>query len=350
MKKIFIFTSILLSLFILSYYSLAFGPSSDELYNGIDVSEWQKDIDFNKVKEDGIEIVYIKASQGNDYIDPYFETNYKIAKDNNLKVGVYHFFTARTINEAIDEADFFASVISKKQIDCRLAMDFEIFGTLSKEEINEISKAFLEKVEEKTKKEMVIYSDASNAKDIFDDELAKKYPIWVAEYGAEEPFDNGKWNSWIGFQYSDNGRINGINGYVDKDYYTEAILLSDITEIQETEHMNNIDKTKTIIVKRGDTLSKLAVEYKASVNEIVELNQIKNRNLIYVGEILKIPYSPRENKGETNHIIYTIKRGNTLSSIAREFNVTIRELVRLNEIRNANLIYAGETLRIEIKE
>lgn len=344
-----IFLCIIIISFFFAGVCLAFEPSSDEIYNGIDVSQWQGNIDFKKVKEDAIEIVYIKASQGNDYIDPYFERNYKNAKENGLKIGVYHFITARSIEEAKDEADFFASVISNKKIDCKLAMDFEIFDRLTRREINEISKVFLERVEEKTNKEMVIYSDASNARNTFEEELAKKYPIWIAEYGVREPSDNGKWNTWIGFQYADNGRISGIRGYVDKDYYTKDILLSNATIIAKNSHRNNRDRTRRIKVRRGDTLAKLAIKYKTTIDEIVELNKIRNRNLIYIGEILKIPYSTHENKGETNHLIYTIKRGDTLSKIAKKFKVSIKEIVRLNHIKNANLIYAGETIRIEIK-
>lgn len=343
-RKLFLFTIIFS--FFFTGICLAFEPSSNKIYNGIDVSQWQENINYKDVKKDGIEIVYIKASQGNNYIDPYFEKNYKNAKDNGLQIGFYHFLTARTTDEAKDEADFFASVISKKQIDCRLAMDFEVFGNLTKTEINEISKAFLKRVEEKTKKEMVIYSDSSNAKNIFDEELAKEYPIWVAEYGVSEPSANGKWETWVGFQYADNGAIKGIQGYVDKDKFTNGILLSSTEVLPENHHKNNKNKTREIKVKRGDTLAKLAIKYKTTINEIIELNDIKNRNLIYVGEILKIPYSTQEHKGETNHIIYTIKQGDTLSQIAKEFNTSVSEIVRLNNIKNANLIYAGETLRI----
>ena len=53
--------------------SLAFGPSSSTIYQGIDVSSWQGNIDFASVKNSGIEIVYIKSSEGSTYIDPYFE-------------------------------------------------------------------------------------------------------------------------------------------------------------------------------------------------------------------------------------------------------------------------------------
>ena len=116
--------------------------------------------------------------------------------------------------------------------------------------------------------------------------------------------------------------------------------------IKEISHRNNVEKTRTIRVKRGDTLSKLAIKYKTTIELIIEFNNIKNKNLIYTGQILKIPYSTQEVKGETNHILYTIKRGDTLSQIAKEFKTTVSELVKLNHIKNPNLIYAGDTLKI----
>lgn len=349
MKRKIIFALFMLFI-IFSSVCFAMEASNQKIYNGIDISQWQGNINFEKVKKDGIEIVYIKASQGESFKDPYFETNYKKAKENNLKIGVYHFLSAKNISEARDQADFFSAIISKKEIDCRLAMDFEEFGRLTKKEINDISKEFLTRVEEKTRKETIIYSDSYNAKNIFDKELAERYPIWIAEYGVRKPSKNDKWKVWVGFQYKDNARISGIRGYVDADYYTSSILLKEHTVLPENTHRNKEkNNIKVIRVRRGDTLSKIAIKYNTSISEITALNNIKNRNLIYMGEKLKIYYSEYDNLGETNHYIYTIKRGDTLFEISKKFKVSIRELIRINNIKNPNKIYAGERLKIEIK-
>ena len=123
--------------FILALNSIfAFSPSSDRIYQGIDVSMWQGNIDFNAVKNSGIEAVYIRSSEGIGYIDPYFKTNYEKAKENGLKVGFYHYVTARSTDEAINEAKFFVSVINGLSPDMRLAMDFEYFGSLNLYERN----------------------------------------------------------------------------------------------------------------------------------------------------------------------------------------------------------------------
>lgn len=96
-----IFKKIGLFFFILIFFSFtscfSFSPSSNNIYQGIDVSRWQGDINFSFVKKSGIEIVYIKSSEGRSYIDPYFEKNYFEAKANGLKVGFYHYVTARSI-------------------------------------------------------------------------------------------------------------------------------------------------------------------------------------------------------------------------------------------------------------
>lgn len=173
----------------------AFGPDSQPIYQGIDVSGWQGNIDYAQVKAAGIEIVYMKASEGSGFVDPYFNQNYTNAKENGLKVGFYHYVTARSREEAIIEARFFVSVISGKTPDCRLAMDFESFGNLGIAEINEIGLAFMQTVQNLSKKEMVIYSDTSNASSRFGGELTN-YPLWVAQYEVEEPTPNGNWNTW----------------------------------------------------------------------------------------------------------------------------------------------------------
>lgn len=72
----------------------AITPSSNPQYQGIDVSDWQGYINYAQVRESGIEVVYIKASQGSNIKDPYFDINYENAKANGLKVGFYHFLTA----------------------------------------------------------------------------------------------------------------------------------------------------------------------------------------------------------------------------------------------------------------
>lgn len=330
---------------------MALSPSSDEIYNGIDVSEWQGDIDFSRVKNAGIEVVYIRAGQGFSYEDAKFERNYKEAKENGLKIGVYHYVTARNVEQAKLQAQFFVSLISNKQIDCKLAMDFESFGNLTKSQVNEISLAYIEEVEKLSKKEVVVYSNTYNARYTFDDEVAN-YPLWVAQYGVSQPQDNGKWKSWVGYQYTSTGRVNGITGNVDRDRYTNDILLNNKETIPEVEDPK-CDYEDRILYKiqSGDTLSEIAEKHNTTVSHLAQINDIKNPNLIYVGEIITISCnhnnSNNSENSTNNEKTYTIQNGDTLSGIALRFNTTVSKLVELNNIKNPNLIYAGDVLKIQ---
>lgn len=321
---------------------LAFGPSNETIYKGIDVSEWQGNIDFKKVKEDGIKVVYIRAGQGFGYKDEKFERNYKEAKKYDLKVGVYHYVTARSEEEAKRQARFFVSLISGKKIDCKLAMDFEHFPNLSKSEINKISIAFLEEVEKVSGKKAVVYSDAYNANHVFEGEVAK-YPLWIAQYGVEKPENNGRWKYWEGFQYTSKGKVAGIRGNVDRDKFTKDILLDDTSEVPSTDKPDHKGEERFAYrIKKGDTLSELASKYSTTVRDLVYLNNIKNPNLIYIEQKIIISAN-RINDTKTT---YRVKWGDTLSEIAKKYHTTVEHLVDLNKIKNKNLIYAGEMILI----
>lgn len=325
----------------------AFPSSSNILLNGIDVSEWQGNIDFETVKASGIDTVYIKSSEGDNYIDPYFMSHYNNAKNNGFNIGFYHFLTASSVSDANAQAKFFASVINGLSCDCKLAMDFEIFNDLSIQEINDISLEFLSTVEELTGKEVVIYSDAYNARNTFNDELASRYPIWVADYGVSEP-ENGNWSTWEGFQYTNQGLISGISGYVDRDYFSSDILLSDKSSIDVPNSTSPIVNTDYVIVKYGNTLSQIALEYNTSYQYLAKVNNISNPNLIYIGERIYIPSIDNSDLHDTSHMLYIVKRGNTLSQISRLYDVSIVNIADLNHIINPNLIFAGQILRIPV--
>ena len=346
MRKIFLSILLVAIIVAISTQAFAFSQSSEKLYNGIDLSEWQGNIDFGEVARAGIEVVYIRASEGRGYVDPYFRENYEKAKANGLRTGFYHFLTATNVAEAKEEAEFFVSNIKGLEPDCRLAMDFEVFDGLDVSTINEISRVFLETVEKLSGKECVIYSDAYNARTVFSKELAEDYPIWVADYFVEEPESNDKWKFWVGFQYSDRGIINGIDGNVDRDYFTNGVFLNNLSQIPKDTVTDKNQEFKYIRVNRGETLSGIAIKYNTSYQYLARINSIANPNLIYVGQELKVPVLADYNIHDTSHRLYIVRSGNTLTQIAREYGVTIENIVELNGIANPNLIYIGETLRI----
>ena len=321
----------------------AIPPSGGRQYRGIDISEFQGEIDFEEVRRSGIEAVYIRVGAG-EYTDEYFAENYERAKAAGLKIGLYHYVTARSVEEGRRQARFFASLAAGREPDMRLAMDFEYFGSLSVSQINAISEAYLDELTALTRRKAVIYSDLSNARNIFSRALAEKYPLWAAQYGADEPSANGKWREWVGFQYTDEGRVGGIYGNVDRNIFTEGIFLSDSGRIdgEKRTTVRARTRTLTVYVRAGDTLWAIAREYGTTVEAIARENRIADPNRIFAGERLRITL-PARGSGEE---IYTVRRGDTPISIAGKFGVTLSALEDRNGLERGETIYAGDKLSI----
>lgn len=321
----------------------AIPPSGGRQYRGIDISEFQGEIDFEEVRRSGIEAVYIRVGAG-EYTDEYFAENYERAKAAGLKIGFYHYITARSVDQGRRQARFFASLAAGREPDMRLAMDFEYFGSLSVSQINAISEAYLDELTALTKREAVIYSDLSNARNIFSRALAEKYPLWAAQYGADEPSANGKWREWVGFQYTDEGRVGGIYGNVDRNIFTEGIFLSDSWRIdgEKRTTVRARTRTLTVYVRAGDTLWAIAREYGTTVEAIARENRIVDPNRIFAGERLRITL-PARGSGEE---IYTVRRGDTPISIAGKFGITLSALEDRNGLERGETIYAGDKLSI----
>lgn len=244
-------------------------------------------------------------------------------------------------------------MIAGKQPDCKLVMDYEVFGGVGIEESNNIAQVFLESVKRLTNKEVIVYSDLSNARDRFNRSIADNYELWLAYYGDYNNLTEVEtsWERWIGVQYTDRGNVPGISGNVDRDLYTENIFLSDTSEIPNTPNPNDSINTETnsYIVQPGDTLSEIASRYGTTVQELVAINHLANPNLIFPGETLRVTTNSTVHGSETRgtgSITYTVQRGNTLSQIANAYGVTVSHIVEMNDIQNPNLIYPGEKLRI----
>ena len=96
----------------------------------------------------------------------------------------------------------------------------------------------------------------------------------------------------------------------------------------------------TYKIKKGDTLSEIAKKYGTTVSTLASINNIKDVNKIYAGDTIKIPTN------NSSYIEYTIKKGDTLSEIAKKYGTTVKKLQSINGIKNANKIYAGDTIKI----
>lgn len=331
--------AVILSAGLLVLPCLALDADSDTVRQGIDVSNYQGDIDFLRVKDAGIEVVYIKASQGSDWTDPDFRANAEKAKAAGLDFGFYHFVTAQTTEEAEQEARFFASLISGTDYTCRPVMDFEEFSGLSHTQINAIGAAFLEELESLTGVKPMLYTDAYAATTLWQARFGA-YPLWVANYGVSEPEVEGEtWNGWAGFQYG-TGTVDGISDTVDMDRFTDTVLLTEDEKPTPDPGPDPSEDYFCYQVQWGDTLWGISLRYDTTVEVIAELNGIQDPNLIYVGQVLKIP------KPAPETVTYTVAAGDTLWEIAVRFGTTVDAIAALNHIENPNLIYPGQVLQL----
>ncbi len=311
-------------------------------YKGIDISSWQGNVNFKKVKDGGIEIVYIKATEGISYVNNYFSSSYKNAKEQGLKVGFYHFFLGGIDPKA--QARHFVNTIGNREFDCRLAIDIEQTNGLNKTSLTSAAIIFLEEVKRLTSKGIVVYTYTNFARTSLDSRLGI-YPLWIAEYGVSKPASNPIWNQCVGFQFSSTGQVPGVSGNCDLNEFNEGILLNgqSIPESPSTDDNSKNDKYYT--VQSGDTLSGIAEKYNTTYQVLASINGISNPNLIYPGQKIILPTGSSSTGGNTgNSSYYIVKSGDTLSGIAQEYGTTTKVLASINNISNPNLIYPGQKI------
>jgi len=183
-------------------------------YNGIDVSSYQGTIDFAKVKGNGITIVYIKATEGTDYVNPRLKEHYQGAKLNGLKIGFYHYLTNKSPSL---QAQHFLNSIDGLVSDCKYIIDVE--GKWTTEEASKATREFADYLISKNK-EVGIYTGDYFYRDNLNSTV-KNLSVWIANYGGVVMAPK-----YAGHQYTDKGAVRGITGNVDMDEFNDAILLT----------------------------------------------------------------------------------------------------------------------------
>lgn len=318
---------------------------------GIDVSKWNGDIDWSKVKKAGVEFVLISCGTSQSSIDS-FEKNYKVAKNNGIMVGVYRYSYAKTEESAVKEAQSLLNNIKGKQLEFPIVIDIEdsSLTKLSRQEKTDIVKAFCEEIENAGYYAMYYCNLNWLNSHLYKDQLSK-YDLWLAQWNVTEPsVECGIW------QMYDNGEIDGISGNVDmnmsfKDYpsimikkgingYSKNEEIKKEIPRQEQNPSNDISYINYIVIK-GDTLSKIASKYNTTVSDLVQINNINNPNIIYENQFIKVPVKSSDN------IVYTVQKGDTLSNIAIKYNTSVDSIVKLNSIADKNKIYVGQVLKIK---
>ncbi len=180
---------------------------------GIDVSHWQGDIDFKKIKASGVEFAFIrvgseKGIDGKFYIDEKFKQNIKGFNKEKIPVGIYFYSYANSKEKAIEQAKWIIKQVKKYKIDLPIVFDWESWNmyqefNLSFYHLTEMANAFIDTVE-KAGYNGMLYSSKNYLENIWMD---VKNPVWLAHY-TEETNYKGNYKFW---QLCSNGVVDGIN-------------------------------------------------------------------------------------------------------------------------------------------
>lgn len=202
---------------------MTYSDPAVKTYTGIDVSVFQGDIDWDAVKNDGIDFVMLRVGyrgygqKGIMGKDDKFDSNYEGAKKAGLKVGAYFFSQATNESEAREEAAFVLDAVRDCPLDYPIAYDWEFVDNgeartngMTSEDITVCAKAFCEAIKS-AGKVPVIYFNCETGYFNYDLPQVKDYDFWLAEY-YDTPSFYYNYKMW---QYSKTGSVDGISGDVD---------------------------------------------------------------------------------------------------------------------------------------
>ena len=192
---------------------------NDNTQIGIDVSKWQGDIDFSKLKNAGVEFVIIRVGSSNgingeNFVDSKFVQNIENANSVGIPVGVYFYSYANSVDRAVSDAKWIIENIKDYKVDLPIAFDWENWGSFNKYELSffgltNMAKKFMDTVKS-SGYDAMLYSSKTYLENIW---MSVDYPVWLAHYTKNTNY-TGDYTYW---QLCSNGRVDGINGDVDID-------------------------------------------------------------------------------------------------------------------------------------
>ena len=331
---------------------------------GIDISKYQKDMNLNQAKKEGVNFAIIRGMYGNKK-DTSFESNYTKAKNAGLGVGVYWWTRAVNEAQAKEEAQILIDTCLKgKQFEYPIYIDVEdkLLSGLGKEKVDAIITSALETLENAGYYAGFYlnydwYTNKCNGS-----ELAKKYTVWLARWTSKEQNQYPMWQFGGETNYIRTNQIAGQTcdqdyAYVDfpsiiknggfNGYSKGTNTGSQTSNSAPTTNTSTETKTTSYTVKKGDTLSEIAEKYGTTYQMLANYNGIANPNKIYAGQVIKIPNGTSSASVSTT---YVVKKGDTLSGIAKKFGTTWQKIYQDNKSvigSNPNTIYAGQKLIIK---
>lgn len=332
---------------------------------GIDISTWQKGYPYDKANAEGVKFAILRAGYSQTK-DNQFETHYANAKRLGWGVGAYWYSYATTVAAAQAEARAFLKVLAGKQFDYPVYLDMEdgsISNNTSKATRDAMVRAFGEIIEGAGYYFGVYTNKYWYNSIISGSELNKKYDWWIAQWSTAEPsgVNYGLWQFGGETNYIRGNKVAGVTtdqNYAVKDYPSiiKSLGLNGYpksgggstpaptpTPTPEPAPAPSPETTYTVV--SGDTLSGIAARYGTTYQALAAYNGIANPNLIHPGQVIRIPGSG--STPSTGEQYYTVVSGDNLTRIANRYGTTVNQLVAWNGIKNPNLIYPGQKLRVK---
>ena len=308
---------------------------------GIDVSKWNGDFDFSKAKSEGVKFAILRGAYACEK-DVRFESYYKACKGLDLPVGCYHYSMAKSVSEARTEANFLIqNVLKGKQFEYPIYMDVEdnTQKALGKDMLTEIVTAYCDTLE-KAGYYVGIYSSGSFFGTYMNESKLERFDKWVAHWSKQCSY-NGNYGMWQFGGETNVIRSNKVAGVVcDQNY-----AFVDYPKIIKDKGLNGYGKTAVKpSVKPDKSLAEIA-------NEVIAGkfgNGSERRQ-----KLTAMGYNYDEVQAEVNRILnaensvyYTVQKGDCLQYIANKYGTSVERLVKLNNIKDKNLIYAGQKIKI----
>jgi len=191
---------------------------------GLDISHYQKRIDWAKFEGKAIDFVFIKATEADNYQDSLFADNWLALKEKGIRVGAYHFFRPR--RSAIDQAHFFLKTVPLTKGDLPPVLDVEELDGVDEMNLRLGVSLWLGEIEKACHCKPIIYSSMNFYARYLHPEFSD-YPLWIARYSRKAPTTK----NWLFWQYSNKGRHSGISTQVDLNVFSatkadlDALLL-----------------------------------------------------------------------------------------------------------------------------
>jgi lysozyme len=181
---------------------------------GIDVSHYQGTVSWPEVCQAGIEFAFAKATDGLTWTDPQFAVNWPQMKAAGALRGAYHFF--EPADAAAAQAQFFLQTVQLAPGDLPPALDVETVGS-SSTALWEGVETWLQTVAAALGVQPFLYMDPAFAEENQVPASLAAYPLWIADYGVAAPTLPNGWSTWLLWQYSESGAVQGIGSPVDLD-------------------------------------------------------------------------------------------------------------------------------------